>query len=539
MCGGKAVRRIRALLRAALAVAAALLCPASPLRAMELTGSYVGSFQRTEGPFEETVTQHRYDVSTMSGTSAGVDMWLRASLLFQARPGESDTELFRSRFYGDARKNNLWRLTGQFAPWQETAVGRNAARERVVQLGLDLTPRNVPRVRLELNRRDRRLATGLSFSDDKRVAVSFAPDETQVGASYRRIATEFEGIIGGASLTEEWRGNLARGFHGRTLSAQVNYDALYNTYESGARVTAYYAQRGDVGLTFRPHRRWSFGSSALVRWGRSEDNNQPADRRIDDRDLSARAEYRPIDGMSLVAAREYRQTVSADRDVISDYARLQAMFRRALTGQVLFQTGYLKTIDLATETGSLPANTAYAFVDGPLRRGLDARAELRFARSASEMGETGDQWRRLLQVRARPVDDMQLDVTYRRDTLPRIQGSDQVDESWESILGYQFEYGLDVVTAWRLLEGYGRFPRQERFGSLTASWRTRASTVVSIYWSRRVSQVVSSRSDETVWGADLGFHAPGEIRTRLTWRRQDNLLSEATSTYGLTVDKSF
>ena len=251
-------------------------------------------------------------------------------------------------------------------------------------------------------------------------------------------------------------------------------------------------------------------------------------------------------GLSLRLLREYREQSQSGGDLVSDFLRGQAHFGRDLFRGFLFQAGAQRSVDLASRGGSIPLNTVYGLLDGRIRQGIAARAELRASRAVLGASETGTQWSRSFGIRTAPVRTATVDVSWRRDTLPRYEERAQTDEEWQYTFGYQPVPRSSLVASYRRLKGTGRLVRQERFGSVNASVQIHNATSVAVDWSRRESLVLSSRTGEIIFGADVGFWLPDAIRAKIQWRRvtRRELLDpeeygHPTNNYGFTLDKSF
>jgi hypothetical protein len=536
-------------------------------------GQFVGSFHHTEGAAEEDLMRFRYDVGARETTPGGVDVNLRMSLQFQNRPGETDSDLLRSRFFGDLRRSAL-RLHGQLVPWQSSAAGASPPREHNVQVGADFTPARAPRVSLNFSRRDRDRGDGRAQSDDRRAAVSYALGGLGAEVAFRRIDSRPSGEDPVATRTNEWRGELRGGASRGGLSLQGAYDALLSDFRQRERRREFASHGVNLGAAWNPAVRFTLNGSALGRWGRTDDNAMP-DRTLDERYVTGSAQYRPVNGVDLTLLSESRRRREASGDLSADYMQLQGNLRRPIRGAFALQTGFARTMTIASSPGEVPSTSAYAFVDGRLRRGLDARAEVRGARQKGAPSG-GTQWHRLVQVRTRPRPATRIDVTWSIETLPIatierrasdpadtsgaqvdtlsvIPGVTQEDRQWEVTGGYDVRRSLSLVASHRLLDGEGRIDRSERLTSMTASWR--ASRRMTIAWNaswRRsrsrfeaaaegggASPRVDAETTEIVRGIDLSSRLPGKFRVVASWRSASVSEREGSVTYSATLDKSF
>jgi hypothetical protein len=514
------------------AAGAACLLAAGPARGLELNGRYLGSYVRTEtGGFIDDAMQHRYDVGTQSTTPGGLTLDLRTSLQYRTRL-EPETSLFRSRFFGDLNSPR-WRLHGQFVPWQAIAPGDEPPHERYGQLGLDLTPARLPHLSLYFDRRDRAVGGRPSWSQDRRGDLSYALGGLAANLGFRRLDTASPASSAAPTVTEGWRGGLGAGGTWKKLSARADYDALRTDFSSRERRRELTTHRLNATGDWALHRRLWLGGA----WpGGVDPRIVILD--IDERSLDAHAGCRPVDGLDLELQREYRHRQDATADVISDYLRFQSIFRRQVVRDMSFQAGYARSHPLRAQQGEIPNDAIYGQVDGRLRRSIDGRAEIRVARAVGSADTTGALWHRLLQVRTFPNRSTRLDITWSKDTLPRVAGAAQRDRQWEVVTGYEPARALSFVASWRRLDGEGRARRRENLTSLTTSWQPRQRVTLGTNWSWRTARLDGVRSSERVAGVDLGFWFPGEYRTQGSWRYQSGDENPGR-TYNVSVSKSF
>ena len=520
----------------------------------------------------------RYDVGTQETAPAGVDMNLRMSLQFQRRPGESDSDLLRSRFYGDLRRAAL-RLHGQFVPWQPTAAGASPPRDHDVQLGADFAPPRAPRLGLNYSRLDRDRADGRAQSDDRRADVSYALGGLGAEIAFRRLEAQPAGRDPIASKTKEWHGGLHGAGSLGSLSGQGAYDALISDFRQRERHREFTSHGVNLGASWNPIARFTLSASALGRWGRTDDNALPSDRSIDERYVSGDAQVRPLSGLDLSLLSESRRRKESGSDASADYLQFQGNLRRPIREGFFLQTGFARTVTLESSQGEVPNSSAYAFVEGRMRKGIDGRAELRGSSSSDE--SAGTQWHRLVQLRTRPRSTTRLDVTWSKDTLPIaiierrvagpadssgtqvdtltvIPGVAQQDHQWEITGGYDPRPGATVVASLRLLDGAGRIDRSERLTTVTATWRAARRTTLSWNWSWRrarsafettvatievgldtVTTRVETETTEIVRGIDVTGRLPGEFRVIGSWRSASGSGREGSVTYSVTLDRNF
>ncbi len=536
--------------------ALALLAPRS-VHAMQ--GNWVSSFLRTEDTISEDTWRSNLDLRGSSDFPGGVAVTLRGSFAYYSRNTRyglesGDGDLLRHRWYADAQKSTV-RIRTQFVPWQGVDSGVGGVRERVAQVDLNASPAGAPSLSAHYHRLDRDAptwtASGVrserSWSDDWRGQLAYSRGGVGSTLAYRRLqSAPSSSSLGARSNTDDWRAALQGSRAWRAVSAQASYDASYSTYSTRDRDRKQYSQRTGVSSFWNPSRRLSVGGSGTVQWGRAEDNALPDSRSRAERFLSGSADYRPIDGMSLRVLREYRQQTQTGGDIVSDYVQGQATFARDLIRGLVLQAGAQRAVDLASRNGSIPLNTVYGLLDGRLRQGIAARAELRASRAVIGASQTGTQWGRSLQLRTAPVSNATCEITWRRDTLPMFDGQAQTDQEWQYTVGYQPVPRSSFIASYRRLAGTGRLVREERFGTVSAGIRISEEATLSVDWSRRESLVLSSRTGEIIGGVDLGFWLPSELRAKVQWRRaarrslQDPWrYGRGADSYGFTLDRSF
>jgi hypothetical protein len=564
--------------RAALAalVAGAVLLSAG--RAAAQHGQFVGSFHRTEGVGEGDLLRFRYDIGTREAAPAGVDLDLRMSLQFQQRPGESNSDLLRSRFFADLRRSAL-RLHTQFVPWQATSAGASPPRERDVQVGADFTPPRAPRLTLNYSTLARDRADGRAESEDRRAEVSYALGSLSADVSFRRLDARPGGRDPVSTRTDEWQGELRGAASAGPLSGQAAYDALVTDFRQRERRREFTSHGIDLDGAWNPTRRFTLSASALGRWGRTDDNTLPSARSIDERYVSGSAQTRPLTGLDLTLLAESRsRRADSGHEDAADYLQAQGNFRRAIRQGFAFQTGFARTFPFESGPGEVPHSSAYAFVDGRLRKGVEGRAEVRGSRP--DEASAGTQWHRLVQFRTRPLSTTRLDVTWSKDTQPIatterraagpadstaqidtltvIEGISQEDRLWEITGGYDPRPSATLVASVRWLDGEGRIDRSERVTTLTATWRAARRTTLTWNWSARrarstfeavavpgadgedtIATRVESETSETVHGVDITGRLPGDYRVTGSWHRTSWSGREKSVTYGVTIDRSF
>ena len=527
--------------------------------AWAVQGNWVTSFLRSENASSEDTWRSNLDLRGVSDFPGGAVVTLRGSFTYYNRNTRygleaTDGDLLRHRWYADVQKSSV-RVRTQFVPWQSVDVGGSGARERVAQVDLNASPSGAPSLSAHYHRLDRRAPTWTaggvrnerSWSDDWRAQLSYARGGLGSTLAYRRLqSAPSNSSLGARSNTDDWRAALESSKTWRTVSVQGSYDASYSTFSTRDRDRKQYSQRAGASSFWNPTRRLTLGGSGAVQWGRAEDNAIPGSRPRSERFLSGSADYRPIDGLGLRLLRDYRRQSQAGGEIVSDYVQGQATFARDLIRGLAFQTGAQRAVDLASRNGSIPLNSVYGLLDGRLRPGIAARAELRASRAVIGASQTGTQWGRSFQLRTAPARNASCEVTWRRDTLPRFDGQAQTDQEWQYTVGYQPVPQGNLIASYRRLNGTGRLVRKERFGTVSAGIRLLDEASFSVDLSRRESLVLGSRTGEIIAGVDFGFWLPSEVRAKVQWRRVTRRLLQdparygsGADSYGLTLDKSF
>ena len=477
------------------------------------------------GSIETNEFLNLVDATNRSTLAQGIELDVGTSLRYEAEPwggpgrGFTDTDLLRSRFFADVRaeqRRTAWRLHGQFVPWQRTQPTPDIPRRRDVQVGLDFLPRNLPQLLFNFTRADRETQAGLSSSEDRRADLRFARGNFGTNLGVRRIETTPSGRTPGTK-TDEFRAGLLGGSAWRRMSWSGTYDALVLHTGTRERDVDQLTHNLNGGVVWALHRKVTVGGNGLTRWLRTADNARPAPDETRELYLALRADTRPVTGLAVSLLREYRESRTTAGDVVADYARLEALYQRDVVRSTMFQTGLQQTFDLRSRGGGLPNNSAFALVDGMLRRGVNGRAELRLATTTPV--ETGLQWRGLLQLRTQPSPRSNFDVLWHVDQLPEIAGEQQRDRTLELVAGYQPTAGTSLVGTHRRLDGTGRIQRDERFWSLNGSWRTSQYSTLSVYASTRQTHLQLLAAQETIVGLDLTWWARENLRVRGTWRQ--------------------
>jgi hypothetical protein len=507
---------------------------AGPAAALE--GRYIGLWSYTDARSRDTrVLQHRYDATSQRTFREGLDGKLHVGLRYRTLPGESEAELFQSRFQGDLR-GARWRLYGQLAPWQDKAAGPVPPRERYLHLGADWSFRGAARVVAEWQRRDEDSFLGRSAYEDRRVELSDVLGPYRWHAQWRRLDRGPAGSSAADHETQEWRGGLAGQHVLGPVVLQTGWQGLTSRMTLGDSRQDTDTHRLNAGGTWRAARTVTVTADGLARLGRTEATGRPA-RDIDERSLGAGVGWRPWTALDFRLSRDYRSREAETGRAESDYLRFEGRFRREAWRKVVFQSGYERTFDLQDEVG-VPRNVAYGRLDGPIREGLEGSAELRVSESAGGVS-TGRLWKRLWQLRAQPWRSTRLELTWQKDDLPRVLDVPQTDREWRLVAGFDpFRAATLTGTAVRR-DGEGRIDREERFGSVAASWRPSRRSSLLVDASDRVTRVNGVESVTRIAGTDLTLWFPGETRVVGSARRSWGRGRPVTRSVSVTVEKAF
>jgi len=516
-------------------LAGGLLLGASSAQALE--GRYFASYNRTAMEnLHDSFLKQLLDARTTGIGPGDTDIRLDMSLVWGMRPGESGQSLLSSRFYGDVR-NHWWRAFGQFIPWQDAMMGPASPRKRAIQVGGDVHPRGPFRVLLNYDRQDSDSQFGGSgWNQDWRANLSYRIRPLGTFFSYRGYESggERSPVV---SHTDDWRLGLVTQGSLRTLHGTAGYNANLTETRAGERNSQYYAQRFNLGGSWIPVQAFNLSATGFLRWGRTEDNAVSRDQTIDEKNLALGAAYRTRFGLEAKANRAYRESQTSAGPSISDYFQFQTIFRRYMLPRTLFQTGFSYTADLRNEA-NVPRNSVFASLDGELRRGLGARAEVRAAKSPSALGD-GLQTRTLLMLRTVPLPYTRFDVQWWKDQYPKIAEVEQEDEQWEFQAAWQPAELLNLSGSYRRMDGWGRFERQDRYGTFTAGLKAGERTTLNFIWSRRVSYLNNVRLDNTTITTNLNFYLPREFRIQLAWSGLRGAGPEDLDTYTVSLEKLF
>ncbi len=505
--------------------------------ALAIEGRYLGTVNRVQGIDGGDAMRHLYEIGGRQPLPRGLDLHLRASLQYQSLLPVRETDLLRSRVFADLRATR-WRADAQLAPWQRNVAGNRSSRERQSQLGLHWTPRRGPQVDAGYNRLDREIAGLRSSSEDRQLRAGWGRNGYGVNAGVRRIDARANGAIGAPQRTDEFRGGVHAERSWTKLTTTGQYDGLVAKYQSFARRRSTQTQTLQGQAAWTPERRVSASANVIERWGRADDNAAPSNQRIGERDLTADLSVRPFTGLDLRAVREYRRQGDGVSNHVSDYMQLEMLYRHDVWRAVVLQTGWMSAVQFAGAGGDAPRSTAYGSLDGRLRPGLEARAEVRAARIRAA-SSVGTQWHELAEVRTRPTAATRINVSWRQDELPDVEGLGQQDREWQVTGSFDPSASTSVSGTWRRLSGQGRVRRAEHHTGLNANWRLTPRMVAA---ANGLWRQVSGKADvgsERVFGFDLGFELPNGTRLRGNARETQSTGLVDRRSYSVTVEKTF
>ena len=505
-------------------------------RACALEGRVLGSLQRVEDVREDEMLRFLYELGGRQTVTANSELRLRLSLNYYSLLNQRSYDLLTSRLYAQMRAPH-WLVDGQFSPWQQVSPLASAGRERSGHVGVRWTPARLPHVEALYSRRDRDLGGFLSTSDDRRIRLIYGTEAVGGSVGFRRVDTTPGGGIGVGSRTDEWKGDLRGNRSWRRVNVAGNYETLLSRYRYRDRRRELVTHQIGLNASYMPVRRVTVGGNLLQRWGYLADNAAFIPGDVDKAAYGAYVQYRATSDLDFQLSREYRRQPGTPKAYTSDYLQGEVRFRRAMARDFYFQTGYLAILDLASRRGSLPSNSAYALVDGRLRRGVDGRAEVRAAKPEGE-GVSGTQWHRLLQLRTRPASQARFELEWRKDSLPRLFGLDQTDRVWHLLGGYEPQPGSTLTLAWRRLDGYGRVTRAETEWTLTGGHRFGDDSSLSVNWSRRNVLRPYQETVSDVLAADFAFWLPSAWQARANYRK-DLRHTAGHQSYGLVLEKRF
>lgn len=511
-----------------------LLCLGS--RADAVQGTYTGSYYHTEGIGTEDVMRHRYDAWTRTAVPGGLDLNLNMSLSHLSRPGLQDSDLLRSRFGADLT-GSRWRARGEWTPWQDVSVASTSPRQRNLSLELSLNPRTLPGLGLFYQQFDTESATaGRATTRDYRVQAYRNLGVLRSHLQYRRLETRSAARFTAPGRRNEWQAGLSGTRNWGTVTGHGSYDGLILDARNGTVTEKLGSHRFSLGGTWRPAPKLTLSGDAVGRWGASTRNLTRST--IDERSLNARAGYRPLSGLDIQLAREYRRRRTGSLVYLSDFVRLSTTFQRRLRPRIGFQAGAVQTANLQTRRSTPPTSSAHALLDAEVIRGLTARGEIQVA-GANGPRMSGIQWRPSVRVRALPSRVLRLEGTWTRSTLPKLDGVPQRERQWEFQVAYQPVPRADLSGTYRRLDASGRVEQHERYGTLSVSWRLGQRGRLSLDATRREAAAFFSRTSERVLGVEAAFGLPGDFRGRTSWRMNRREGLPRQTQIGVTLSKTF
>jgi hypothetical protein len=508
---------------------------ALPSAAIE--GRYQGAVSRVEGAGEGDAMRHLYEISGRRTLSGGLDFRLHASLRYQSRLPVRDTDLLRSRLLAELRATQ-WRVDAQFVPWQRNVVTRIDSRERQSILGVHWTPRRGPQVDAAYDRLDREVGGVRSAYDDRRLRTGWERNGYGAEATVRRIDARTNSSLGAAQRTDQWTGRVHAERSWATVTTGGEYEGVVSKYRVSQLRRTTQSQRAQGRASWTPDRRVSATTTILERWTTLDDNSLRASQSTREHGLTAAVDVRPVFGLNVQALREYRRQDGVGADVVVDYLQLLTNYRHDVWRRVELQTGWTAAVQFAGATGEAPRSSAYGTLDGRLRPGLEARAEVRASRVRDPNG-VGTQWHELAEVRTRPTRFSRVDIAWRRESLPPVNGAGQTEREWQVRGSYEPSPSVSIGGSWRRLAGEGRIRRHERLTGVTANWRLtrRVSVAANGQWRR--TRGMSDLGSDRALGMDASFDLATGTRMRANVRESRAPLSRRQRSYGLIVEKNF
>jgi hypothetical protein len=513
---------------------AVVLVLAPPAAAFE--GRYLGTYQETDAAEDFRAFEHRTDLTGRRLLAPNVDGTFGASLRYTTEPGRENADLFRSRLFGDAR-GSLWRLHGQWLPWQDRSPGPTPPRQEELDLGGETRWPGVASLSADWTRSVLENLDGHSSSDSKRVQIDRAWSDVHTLASWRRIETEPSAFaLAAPTRNVEWRGAAGWDRAWRNASLSFDTDALLSQFRERERSRDFHAETAEGTGSWRVARKTTLGATGMLRTGATKDNALPSARDLDERALSLRAEHRPFSSLVLEGSREYRKRQDSAGDTGTDYFRLGARFVHQVIRATTFQTGYQRSVDVGGGGEEVPRNDAWATVESRVRRGINARAEVRTEDAA--VGTENRLWRSLGQLTLQPTTATRLDASWTRQTLPEIGGVGQHEREW--VLTESWNPGrASFVSSFRRLNGSGRIERTERSWALTSSVPMPRGGDVHFDALRRATESFGLSSSEDAWGAGVTARLPQDSRLLANWRRVTRTGQPVVLSGALTLEVKF
>lgn len=512
-----------------------MVLAAFPARAIE--GRYLGSVNRVEGLEGGDVMRHLYEIGGRQALPRGLDLRLRASLQYQSNLPVRDTDLLRSRLLAEVR-GSQWRADAQFVPWQQNTAGYRSSRERQSQLGLHFTPARGPQFDAGYDRLDREVGGLRSASESRRLRAAWNRNGYGVETSVRRIDTQPSAGLEAAQRTDEWRGSARAERTWRKVATGADYEGLVSKFRVRDRRRLLQTQRAQGHATWTPHRMVSATATVLERWGDVEDNALRTVQPMGERGVTAEVDFRPATGLVVRGLREYRRQDAVGVDIVSDYFQLESRYRHDVWRGVALQTGWMSAMQFAGATADAPRGTVYGALDGRLRPGLDARTEVRASRVRTA-GATGTHWQELTELRTRPTAATRMDVSWRRDAFPALEGQGQTDREWQVTGAIDPAPSASLSGTWRRLRGAGRITRIERHTSLAANWRPARHVALAANAQWRRAEGSNDTGTERAVGLDIALDLPSDTRLRGNTREARTAGLPNRRSYGVTLEKNF
>jgi len=505
--------------------------------AVALEGRYLGSVNRVEGVQDGDVMRHLYDIGGRQPLPRGLDLRLRASFQYQSNLPVRNTNLLRSRLLGELRATQ-WRIEGQVLPWQRNTAGYHDSRERQAQFGLHWTPARAPQLDATYDRLDRDIAGLRSASESRRLSAAWNRPGYGAETSVRRIDTQPDAGLGASQRTDEWRGTAHVERAWRKVVTGGDYEGQVSKYSLRERRRRLQTQRIQGHADWTPHRKISASATVLERWGDVDDNSLRVVQPMGERGITAQVDVRPVTGLVLRALREYRRQDELGIDLVSDYLQLEARYRHDVWRGVALQTGWMNAKQFTGATAEAPRGMVYGALDGRLHPGLDARAEVRASQVQTGVS-SGTHWQELTELRTRPTAATRMDVSWRRDEFPALDGRGQTDLEWQVTGAFDPSASTSISGTWRRLTGGGRITRHENHTGVSANWRPTRQLSFSANGQWRRARGTNDLGTERVLGFDVALDLARDMRLRGNMRQAQTSGIPNRRSYGVSLEKTF
>lgn len=508
---------------------------ARPAGAVE--GRYQGSVSRVEGIQGGDAMRHLYEIGGRQTLPRGLDLQLRGVLRYQSRLPVQNTDLLRTRLLAELRASR-WRVDAQYSPWQRNVVTRTLSRESQALVGVHWMPERGPQFDAAYERLDREVGGVRSSYDDTRLRLGWARASYGVQTGVRRIDAAAQGGLDVPQRTDQWDAAAHVEHRWGTVFTGAEYEGLVSKYSHRAQRRTMDTQRVQGRALWTPNPRISATATLLERWGGLNDNTTAGYRRTGEHGVAASVDVRPLAGLSLQLLREYNRQTNPGVDLVVDHLQFLTVYRHEVWRRVMLQAGWMTAAQFAGATTEAPRNMVYGLLDGRLRPGLDARAEVRASR-VHEGDESGTQWHELVEARTRPTRTTRFDATWTRNSHPVLNGGGQTDHEWQLIAAYDPSPYMGVSGTWRRQTGGGRVHRDETVTGLNANWRPAQRTTVALNGQWRESYTTNAVGTDRSIGVDVGYDLANRTRARASARETRTPVGQRQRSYSLLIEKTF